>query len=51
MEPKSLLTERKQQREGKLHRAATQFRLTIELWGFQSPTILHHNKKGKIHES
>ncbi len=47
VESKSYLHE-EQQREGKPHRVATQFRLTIELWGFQSPTKLHHNKKGKL---
>ncbi len=47
MESKSYLQE-EQQREGKPHSVATQFRLTIELWGFQSPTKLHHNKKGKL---
>ncbi len=47
MESKSYLQE-EQQREGKPHRVATQFRLTIKLWEFQSPTKLHHNKKGKL---
>ena len=36
-----------QQREGKPHSVATQFQLRIELWGFQLPTKLQHNKKGK----
>ena len=49
MEPKSLLTERKQQRLGKPHRMATQFRLKIKMWGFYSPTKMQ--QKREIDES